>query len=225
MRTTIVLTFVFIVSLSLGCSESPQMDVASSGTPGAVATAQATDADQNFVPLAPLKVYDKPSESVRDFLNAITTGDDKTATSLLSYAAQRETWANGLALTSEGFPNTRFEITAEESVSDTVTHVETTWVDEQQNSYPCVWLLRKEQHGWCIFAMATKFMENANPVVLPFEDHAKLRKVQEAAMQQMRQQQMAANHQQQAASQISTQQPTTGQYDQIRQASGTREIR
>lgn len=182
---------------------------------------RAIDADQGFVLLTPTKIYDNAGDSVRDFLHAITTGDDKTATSLMSYAAQKETWANGLALSSDGFPGTRFSITDTEQISPTVTHVETTWIDEQQNSYPCVWLLRKEQHGWCIFAMATKFMENADPVVLPFEDHEKLKKVQEAAMRQMRQQQVATNRQQQAASAISVQQPFNGQTNQIRQASGT----
>lgn len=219
MRTTLVLTIAFLISLSLGCSGSPETDVASASganTTGGTKTSTELDAEQGFVPVRPAKTYDDASEAVGDFLQAITRGDDATATSLLSYAAQKETWANGLALTSDGFPNTQFVISAQEVISPTETHVETTWRDEQQNEYPCVWLLRKEQHGWCIFAMATKFMENAKPVVLPFEDHAQLKRNQEAAMQRM-----ATARQQQAASQIGTQQPVNGQTGQIRQASGT----
>lgn len=229
MRTTFILSFALIATLSLGCGDSPQTDVATNGNSTSAAT---DDTDENFVPISPGKVYNDPRDSVRDFLMAITRGDDKTATSLLTYAAQRETWSNGLALTSEGLPGTNFTVGHAEQVKEDETHVETTYVDEQDNTYPCVWLLRKENEGWRIFAMATKFMEGAAPVILPFEDHAEMERRHKAAVQQLNAQhqrnQMASSTQNQAAAQaspIGTQQPVGRQNGQIQQASRSTELR
>ena len=222
MRAVLVLNVTFAISLFLGCTGSPTSESASTdNSDDSAANTPAAGVDDGFVAIVPQKVYTDPTESVNDFLVAVTKGDDKTATSLLSYAAQRETWSNGLALTSDGFPGTRFKITDVESVSDIESHVQTTWEDENKNTYPCVWLLRKEQHGWCIFAMATKFMDGAQPVILPFEDHDELKRRQHAALQQLKQHQLAA----QQASRIPTTSPPEQQGGQVQQASRTTEIR
>ena len=223
MRATIVLILASVICSLFGCGNSPDpQQQANTEAPANTASSHApttpaeTSADHGFVALNPPKHYTDPQDTVRDFLHAITQGEDKMATSLLSYAAQRETWSNGLALSSDGFPGTRFQITAQELVRENEAHVETTWVDEHNNSYPCVWLLRNEQQGWRIFAMATKFMENADPVILPFEDHAELRRIQQQAVQQMQ----VATQQPQETVQASGQQPLGYQNGQVRQASG-----
>ena len=222
MRIHLILSFVSVVAFTLGCGQSPQTGENATG-PASNSTTQAAvgnvgQAPAKFVPLAPKKRYDDPKEAVHDFLIAITTGDNTTATSLMSYAAQRETWSNGLALSSDGFPGSQFKITAVEVVKPSEeTHVETTWIDENQNSFPCVWLLHNERNGWCIYAMATRYMENAPPVILDFEDHDKLKRQQERAVQHMQRQQMAAQQNSQVQ-RIGTQQPEAG--GGIQQVSG-----
>lgn len=228
MRATSVLTFAILTSLLLGCGDSPQLQVASDNvTPISTSPGGTVAANDEFQAVRPAKVYNSPQESVQDFLTAVTTGDDATATALLTTQAQRETWRNGLALTSEGFPGAQFQVTEVEQLSPTEAHVQTNWIDEKQDSYPCVWLLRKESHGWCIFGMATKFMENADPVILPFEDHKLMAQRQSAAIRQMQQYQLQQQTTQQRlggqqASQIGTRQPTD---TNVRQASGTSDFR
>ncbi len=216
MRTRIALVIALLTALSVGCGESPQTEVATSGQQTGQAGQQ-----PGFTPVRPAKVYSDPQMSVQDFLAAVTTGDDATATALLTTKAQQEAWSNGLAISSDGFPNARFKIT-ETLIGDTgvTAEVGTVWMDGNDETYPCVWILKKEQHGWCISGMATKFLESAPPVVLPFEDQKEMaRRQQEASrMIQEHRRQMAASPQQQA-NQFENAQPN-GQ-GQVRQASGT----
>lgn len=219
MRSSLCISFAAVMSFVVGCSDAPTAtsQAPTTSSPGApsqvIPNAAPAAGDQaGFVPVNPTKRYDDPRETVHDFLTAITVGDDKTATSLMSYAAQRETWSNGLALSSEGLPGTNFKITATEVVKPSVeSHVETTWVDENNNAYPCVWLLKNEKNGWCIYGMATRYMENAPPVMLDFEDHEKLRQAQENAVRNM-QQQMANR---QSANRIGTQAPNGQSIQQV----------
>ena len=224
MRNRIALIVALLTALSFGCSDSPQTEVATSGQQ---AGQPATQLKTGFTPVRPAKTYSDPQHTVNDFLVAVTTGDDQTATSLLTTKAQEEAWSNGLAISSDGFPNARFKMT--ETMIDPNTGIDaevgTVWMDGNDETYPCVWILKKEQHGWCIAGMATKFLESAPPVVLPFEDQKEMARRQQEANRliQEHRQRMAATQQQQA-SQIGNTQPTP-QGGQVRQASATQTFR
>jgi len=227
MRIRIALIVAIVTALSFGCNESPQTEVATSGQ-------QAGQQPPGFAPVRPAKTYTDPQHSVHDFLIAVTTGDDATATALLTTKAQEEAWSNGLAISSDGFPNARFKMTETLILpSGLDAEVGTVWMDGNNETYPCVWMLKKEQHGWCISGMATKFLENAPAVELHFEDQKEMAQRQQEAMrmiQEHQQRQMASSPQQQASRFENAQadgQSNNGQSAnrQVRQASGTQTFR
>lgn len=204
--STACVTIAFVI----GCGEKtpPESTPADSSA--------ASDENAGFRPQRPTHRYDDPRQAVHDFLVAVKTGEESTATALLTTAAQKEAWSNGMAISSEGFPDAAFEVSEVNYLEGkTEAEVWSTWADKtpygEEKSFECVWLLREEPHGWCIFGMAAKFLEGVPPVVLPFEDQAEMAKRQQWADQKIREQRQLERHQQQALAQDSfpqTQVPT-----------------
>lgn len=200
MRSSFVLSFAVAALIATGCGESAnQSATITSGTAAAEST-------PGFVAERPANQYDDPRQAVNDFLVAVKSGDDKVATSLLTTDAQKEAWSNGMAISGDGFPDAKFDISEVEYIKPkSEAHVMSTWSDRtpygDQKSFQCVWLLREEAHGWCIYGMATKFLENVQPIVLNFENQAEMAKRQQWAEQQIKAQKELETHQQQAAAQ------------------------
>jgi len=144
----------------------------------------------HFTPRRPSQAYADPGDAVRDFLTAVQGGDEKTATSLLTSAAQEEAWENGLAISADGFPDAKFDVSEVEYLTgNSESHVMSVWTDKtsagETKNFQCVWLLRQEQQSWCIYGMATKFLESMAPVVLNFEDQSDMMKKQKWAADQI----------------------------------------
>ena len=182
--TTIIrlLPLAVIACLAWGCSDSSSFDGAQGNSAPSDDAPAVGDVAAQFTAQRPAKTYDDPSATVRDFLTAVCSGDDQTATSLLSTAAQEEAWKNGMAISADGFPQAKFDVSQVEHIDETEAHVMSVWSDVtpdgQTKTFQCVWLLSREQHGWCVYGMATKFLESMSPVILNFENHADMTKKQ-----------------------------------------------
>lgn len=190
-----------------GCGTADEPHSTADATTSNTSTTNASSSDEaGFVPQRPATRYDDPRQSVNDFLLAVKAGDDATATQLLTTAAQREAWTNGMAISAEGFPDARFQISEVEYINDqTEAHVLSTWADRtpsgQEKTFQCVWLLKHEAHGWCIYGMASKFLDHVQPIVLNFEDQAEMLQRQQWAEQQILKHQELLMHQQEALTQ------------------------
>lgn len=158
---------------------------ASSGANGATDSLrnQATDSAQgtSFVaeskgssrPLPPASAT--PESVVRLFLQAARSGDETTATQLLTRKARQETEKEGLALEPPGTPTMKFAIADAEIPSDDpqAAYVGSTWTEmdsQNQESFAVTWILRRQSDGWRIAGMATQTTPTEQPLWLNFED-------------------------------------------------------
>jgi hypothetical protein len=114
-----------------------------------------------------------PEAATRAFLEAVRTGDDKKAASLLTPAARRKTAENEMVVAPPGSETASFAIREVKHV-DQGAHVASDWTDVDGDGHMhtdrIVWILRKENEGWRIAGMAAKIFEDRPPVVLNFED-------------------------------------------------------
>lgn len=200
MRKFFTLLVISFAALAVGCGGSQEPQVADDGGE------TASSSDQGFQAVRPAKQYSDPRESINDFLVAVKTGDDNSATALLTTDAQREAWTHGLAISAEGFPDAKFEVSEVEYLEEnTEARVMSVWENKSQygkeKSFQCVWFLRAESHGWCVYGMATKFLDHIRPAMLNFENQVAMQKEQAwaqqqienyAALQQSQQQQLQA---------------------------------
>lgn len=168
MKRPFAIILVGFLVAAAGCQDS-----GGPGDPDSNATAQspldAAQPAETFVPQRPATQYADPAAAVRDFLVAVRAGDDNTAMAILTTKAQKEAWQNGMAISAEGFPDAKFDVSeVEYDQPKQGAHVLSTWSDgsaEGAQTFQCVWILRREPHGWAIGGMATKFIENADPVI------------------------------------------------------------
>lgn len=114
-----------------------------------------------------------PTKAVYEFLEAIRTGDDKTAEQLLTKKAIEKNEEIDQRVTPPGSPTARFEV-GEVDYVDQGARVLSTWTDihphghEQTDRF--IWILRKEPEGWRIAGMAVEIFPGEPPLVLNFED-------------------------------------------------------
>lgn len=189
MRVLISFVVTGFTLVAVGCG-GPSTDPVTSAQATPAADTTSSDASPTFSAQRPAKTYVDPSVAVNDFLVAVKSGQDEAATSLLTTDAQKEAWTNGLAISSEGFADAQFEVSEVEYLNNNAeAHVMSLWSDVtqqgQRKSFQCVWLLRKESHGWCIYGMATKFLDDAPPVILNFENQNEMQRRQKWAEQQI----------------------------------------
>lgn len=204
MRRIALISLTVMLMSIVGCGESPQ--ASNAGTSEGTAASQDVP---DFQAQRPTKQYTDPREAVNDFLVAVTAGEDKSATAILTTAAQREAWTNGLAISGEGFPDAQFAIKDVAYLNENQeAHVMTEWKNDSeyggiQNTFQCVWMLRAEQHGWCIYGMATKLemLTPPQPLVLNFENQSEMQKRQEWAQQEIIRQKQLQEQQAQARQQ------------------------
>lgn len=191
MRTLPSCLTLVILATFIGCSEQPASTTAGSSD---------SNAQAEFVPIRPTKPYETPEATVADFLVAVKAGDDNAATSLLSTASQRDAWSNGMGITTEGFPNSDFQIADVEYLEgNQEAHVmcrgsDVSIYDGTPASFDCVWLLRREPHGWSIYGMGSQ-VEGIN-VLLNFENQAEMQQTLAKAEQMIQQRQLTAQQQQ-----------------------------
>lgn len=133
-----------------------------------------------------------PAAAVRVFLEAVRTGDDDKAASMLTQMAREETSKIGMVVAPPGSETASFEVGEAELMPNDIAHVSSTWSDEGEE-HEIVWALRKEPEGWRIAGMATKIFEDLDPVLLTFEDPEDMMAQQQAIEEEMLRRVQAAN--------------------------------
>ena len=125
-----------------------------------------------------------PESVVRIFLQAARSGDETTATQLLTRKARQQTEKEGLALEPPGTPTMRFTIGDAEIPSDDpqAAYVGSTWTESQGTSgesFAVTWILRRQADGWRIAGMATQTAPTEQPMWLNFEDPEHVRRIKQ----------------------------------------------
>jgi hypothetical protein len=130
-----------------------------------------------------------PDDAVREFLEAVRTGDDAKAAKMLTPVARAKTAELHMVVAPPGSPTAKFDVTEFEMVAEDGAHVASTWsdVDEDGNRHAdqILWILRKETEGWRVAGMATKIFEDELPIILNFEDPQDMLRKQKLAEEEM----------------------------------------
>ncbi|MBI2827310.1 MAG: hypothetical protein HYX69_21770 [Planctomycetia bacterium] len=130
-----------------------------------------------------------PDQSVREFLEAVRTGNDAKAAQLLTDLARQETAKHELVVAPPGSETARFEVGKTEFVTADVAHVASTWTDTGEDGQPrsdeIIWMLRRDPAGWRIAGMATKVFKDELPLLLDFEDPEDMVRKQRMAEEEM----------------------------------------
>ena len=129
---------------------------------------------------------------VREFLEAIKTGDETKSNDLLTPLARQKTAEMDMAVAPIGSDSASFtvgEVEIPEEGSGELAHVASTWTDIDEDGQPhtdeILWVLRHEEQGWRIAGMATKVFEDEAPLLLNFEDPTDMRRKQQLAEAEM----------------------------------------
>jgi hypothetical protein len=129
-----------------------------------------------------------PEAATTAFLEAVRTGDDKKAASLLTPAARQRTAEREMVVAPPGSDTASFVLRDVQHV-DEGAHVASDWTDVDADGHlhtdRIVWVLRKESEGWRIAGMATKLFADRPPVVLNFEDPEDMLRQQQMAEEEI----------------------------------------
>lgn len=156
LRTTSIATAAFTLLLLTGCGSQ-------------------TPAEAPVVPQARAD-SEAPDQAVFKFLEAVRTGDEQTADSMLTPLARQKTQEMEMVVAPPGSDTASFEVNGVEMISADGAHVSCVWsdVDEagERSSDTIIWMVRREFDGWRIAGMATKIFADQPPLFLNFEDPA-----------------------------------------------------
>jgi hypothetical protein len=120
---------------------------------------------------------DTPDRAVYEFLEAVRTGNDSRASSMLTPAARQKTAEMQMVVAPPGSPTAKFSVGGVEYVTPNKdgAHVWTSWTDKTDEeghtrTDDIIWVLRHEDEGWRIVGMVTKVYPDKPPLILNFED-------------------------------------------------------
>jgi hypothetical protein len=115
-----------------------------------------------------------PEVAVAQFLEAVRSGNDEQAASMLTPLARQKTSEIGLQVVPQGSDTASFTVGEVEYIAEDGAHVASQWTDVDENHQPhtdpVVWMVRRESDGWRIAGMATKVFDDQPPLFLNFED-------------------------------------------------------
>jgi hypothetical protein len=144
----------------------------------------------------------QPEAAVREFLEAIRTGNDKKATEMLSTVAQQKAAALNRNLTPPASDTARFTVGKVEYVGKDGARVASTWTDfdetGQSRSDQALWVLRHEAGGWRIAGVAAEVFSGEPPLLLNFEDPEDMSRKQQWVREEIRRRMEKAQGQLQA---------------------------
>jgi hypothetical protein len=139
------------------------------------------------------------AQIVRDFLQAIKSGDETISNEMLTPLARQKTAELDMAVAPMGSETATFtvgEVEMPEEGGGDMAHVTSTWTDidddGQEHTDEILWVLRREEEGWRIGGMATKVFEDQPPLLLDFEDPEDMRRKQQLAEAEMERRARAA---------------------------------
>lgn len=128
------------------------------------------------------------AQVVRDFLQAIKSGDETVSNDLLTPLARQKTAELDMAVAPMGSESASFEVGDVELPQEgdgELAHVASTWTDidddGREHTDEILWVLRREDDGWRIGGMATRVFEDQPPLLLDFEDPVDMRRKQQLA--------------------------------------------
>ncbi len=151
-----------------GCGKTPSPNENSKTT---------TEAAGELTSLAGQSVtveLDGPAAAVRDWLEAVRTGNDEKATAMLTTVAREKTAAMNLSVRPPASETAKYEIGRVRMVGEDAAQVAATWTDLDEEGKPqtdeAIWVLRKEPQGWRIAGVAATVFPGEPPLKLNFED-------------------------------------------------------
>lgn len=141
-----------------------------------------------------------PDRAVAQFLEAVKTGNDAVAASMLTKVARQKTTEMQLVVAPPGSPTAGYQVGEVEFIGSEGAHVASTWTDIAEDGKPhtdtIVWILRRDPEGWRIAGMGTRIFADQGPLLLNFEDPEDMIRKQRLAEEEM--QRRAQNASQQA---------------------------
>lgn len=131
-----------------------------------------------------------PEVVVREFLHSVQIGDHQKAESLLTDLAQQKTKEMDLMVAPPGSATAKFEVgEVEFEENGQIAKVESYWTDIGEDGKPMtnmfVWFMRLDAPGWRIGGVATKLFDDADPLLLDFEDPEDMMRKTQLAEQEM----------------------------------------
>lgn len=130
-----------------------------------------------------------PEKIVAEFLEAVRTGNDAAAATLLTPLARQKTSEMNLEVAPPGSDTAKYTVGEVEYIEEGGVHVASHWTDVDENGQPhtdpIVWMLRREQQGWRIAGMATKVFPDQPPLFLNFEDPQDMARKQQLVAEEM----------------------------------------
>jgi len=139
---------------------------------------------------AELIVGPTPEAAVKEFLEAVKSGNDDRASFMLSDAARQKTTEMEMVVAPPGSATATYEVGDVEYVTEDKdgAHVASKWTDLQDgesHTDEIIWILRKEAVGWRIAGMATKIFDDELPLILNFEDPEDMLRKQKLAQEEL----------------------------------------
>ncbi len=133
-----------------------------------------------------------PAAAVFEFLEAVRSGNDEKAATMLTKMARQKTAELNMEVAPPGSDTAEFEVGKVEYVdaAKTVAHVTSAWSDldekSQKRTDDIVWMLRRDPEGWRIAGAAATVFEGEPPLLLDFENPEEMLRKQQWVKQEMR---------------------------------------
>ena len=163
-----------------GCSKS--------GDSAATATASPDDSKATAATGRPQGAG--PAAAVFDFLEAVRTGNDEKASTMLTPLARKKVAEQHLVVAPPGSDTAKFALGEVQALGDDGARVIIKWTDLDENNKPrtdqVTWMVRKVEEGWRIAGVAAPVFEGEPPVLLNFEDPKEMLRQQQLVREEMR---------------------------------------
>jgi hypothetical protein len=149
-NSSIGLRSALIITLAFGCSQAPSAP--------------------------PVATSEPAKAAVKQFLEAMKSGDDKAARGMLTRVARAKCEELGMSVAPPMSPGATYAIGESEVVSEDgeIVHVATTWsetgADGSTSSEDILWVVRLDPEGWRVVGMAMLIFTGEPPLLLNFED-------------------------------------------------------
>ncbi len=113
-------------------------------------------------------------ESVREFLEAVRTGNGEKAEAMFTVTARKElAELKDIHVAPQASDTAKFQVGTAEMLAEDGARVPCTWSDLDKNGVmqtnDMTWMIRKEPEGWRIAGMAAVVFEGEDPLLLDFE--------------------------------------------------------
>ena len=134
-----------------------------------------------------------PAAAVFEFHEAVRTGNDEKAASMLTATARRKIAEMDppVVVAPPGSDTAKFEVGRVEYLAEDGARVASTWSDRDEDSQrrtdELLWMVRREPEGWRIAGVAATVFEGEPPVLLNFEDPEEMLRKQQRVRELARQ--------------------------------------